>query len=642
VRYAQIFLIALLAPLTVAAFAQTRSPFIGVAEIKPGMRGYGLTVFRGSEPSRFEVSVIDVLHNFRPAQDLILVRTDHPELQKATTVAGMSGSPIYLDGRLAGAYSYGWSFGKEPVAGVTPIANMMAEIRRPIIPEIWKTIGADPRAALTQKRRGQIASASAAQGNGDSTLAVSSGAGGEAFGAAARIGAFGVLRRHAVRLGLLNPAAAPDHGQAGPRPLATPILMGGMESAAIQLLSDELSPFGLVALQAGGGGARKAASAQAAPPAFVNGGAIAVQLMRGDISATAIGTVTYVDGDRLVAFGHPMLDAGQIALPTSTARVLHVLASERQSFKIAEAVTPLGALVHDRLSTIVVDTKVVAETVPVTIRVHGVEGAPRQSWSVEVAAHRLLTPGLILAAITNALQATVSDRSDLVFTAKSRVAVARHGTTEVKDTAFTATGVTSSRALSDLRLFDLIDAAYANPFENTRVEKVEIDLGLRFGRDLVTVVDAMVAGDEVDPGKPVTLQVSLRPFEKPEYVRLFSVMIPESAAGEEIEIVLQPGHAVPIEQPKPRSLDDLIRTIQTTYPSTSLVVSLKRSARGLRMPGQVVRSLPGSALDALQLGNQSDTATPIPTYDRSVFPIGQVLTGSAQIKLTVRAVARNR
>ncbi|MCX7808725.1 MAG: peptide-methionine (R)-S-oxide reductase, partial [Deltaproteobacteria bacterium] len=105
-------------------------PIIRVDEIRPGMRGYGLTVFKGTEPERFEVEVIDVLHRFRPDQDLILIRTSHPILSDAPTVAGMSGSPIFIDGKLAGAYAYGWLFGRHPVAGVTPIENMLRELAR--------------------------------------------------------------------------------------------------------------------------------------------------------------------------------------------------------------------------------------------------------------------------------------------------------------------------------------------------------------------------------------------------------------------------------------------------------------------------------------------------------------------------------
>src|SRR6187401_1440571 len=103
-----------------------------VKDIKPGMKGYGLTVFQGTKPERFDVEVIDVLKNFRPKQDLILVKTKHPRLEITKVVAGMSGSPIYLNDKMIGAYAYGWSFGAEPVAGVTPIRLMLDELALPL------------------------------------------------------------------------------------------------------------------------------------------------------------------------------------------------------------------------------------------------------------------------------------------------------------------------------------------------------------------------------------------------------------------------------------------------------------------------------------------------------------------------------
>ncbi|MGB5314342.1 MAG: SpoIVB peptidase S55 domain-containing protein, partial [Polyangiales bacterium] len=138
-----------------AALAQSDPGFIYVDEIQPGMKGYGLSVFRGTEPERFDVEVIDVLRNFRPNQDLILIRTPHPLLDRARGVAGMSGSPIYLDGRLAGAYAYGWSYGTDPVVGVTPIANMLAELKRPVRLDMFpgaRPLRGEPRAEATPAR----------------------------------------------------------------------------------------------------------------------------------------------------------------------------------------------------------------------------------------------------------------------------------------------------------------------------------------------------------------------------------------------------------------------------------------------------------------------------------------------------------
>src|ERR1700712_4772791 len=134
-----------------AGFTQAAPHTMPISEIRPGMRGYGLSVFSGTTPERFDVEVIDVLKNFRPDQDLVLIKTPHPLLDHAGSVAGMSGSPVYLDDRLIGAYAYGWAFGKDPIAGVTPIVNMLRELDRPLAAQLPQV--ASPLPALSNARR---------------------------------------------------------------------------------------------------------------------------------------------------------------------------------------------------------------------------------------------------------------------------------------------------------------------------------------------------------------------------------------------------------------------------------------------------------------------------------------------------------
>src|SRR6185436_19254679 len=247
------------------------------------MKGYGLTVFEGTRPERFDVEVIDVLKNFRPRQDLILIKTKHPRLEVAKVVAGMSGSPIFLDNKMIGAYAYGWSFGSEPVAGVTPIDNMLEELQRPLPDQIF---------GWPLKPGGKASPAHGPQAMND----------------AGRFrGARYDLKEHAHALAQRSAPA----GAITAAPVATPLLVGGMTNGAIALTRDLLSPLGIEPLQAGGGGAQD----PSAPTRYENGGAIGVQLIRGDMSAMGLGTVTRVEGDKLVAFGHPMMEAGVTSLP---------------------------------------------------------------------------------------------------------------------------------------------------------------------------------------------------------------------------------------------------------------------------------------------------------------------------------------
>jgi hypothetical protein len=609
------------------ALSQVKQTFMDVSEIQPGMKGYGLTVFRGDTPQRFGVEVIDVLHQFRPDQDLVLVRTQHPILEQATSVAGMSGSPVYLNERLIGAYAYGWSFGKEPIVGVTPIANMLAELKRPLDPQIWRALGTQP-----------FESKPARPPHAAKTTAAMPRVRGAGPRMAPRMGpGLGIDNQLAdVTSQRVDPPELARWGQ--PLPAATPLQISGLGPGSTELLTRAFGPYGLFPVQAGvsaGGAVAK----PKAPTSFVDGGSIGVQLVRGDISVMAVGTVTHVVGRRLVAFGHPMLNAGQVALATCTARVVHVLSSMMRSFKLAEAGSPLGVLIQDRQSAIVIDQDLQPDMLPVHLRVHGLPEPARSEWNLELANNRLLTPGLLLSTISNALEASAADRTDSVLTVDARVALAGRPEERTQDVMFTQLGPTDGQALSRLHLFAMLGAAYGNPFEDVHVTGIDIDLHVRFERDLLSVVDVQLPSDVVDPGATVQLAVTLRHYDQAEHVHLVPIRIPTSAAGETLELTIEPGDEVVLDRPKPASLDDLLQAQRSSYPGTSLVVSTKLPSQGLKLRGKLVNALPGSALDMLQPTNEADRAVVFSSYERKEVPLGHAVTGSARLKINVRAEA---
>jgi hypothetical protein len=602
-----------------AAIAQSSPGFIGVDEIRPGMKGYGLTVLRGTEPERFDVEVIDVLRNFRPSQDLILVRTPHPLLDRARGVAGMSGSPVYFEGRLAGAYAYGWPYGTDPVVGVTPIASMLAELKRPVRLEMFPGAkplpGKSPRASRPSARASKHRFAGLPPFVGDR-----------------QVDALSTVRAIAQR-------QERSRGPAGMNVATTPVLLSGLTDSVAKMVADELRPLGFEATQAGSSG-----SSKGGPRHFENGGAIAVELARGDVSMVGVGTVTYVaPGDRALAFGHPMLNsAGAIGLPTATARVLHVLVSDFRSFKIAEAARPLGTLVQDRQAAIVVDPDIQAARIPVRIRVHGAEGAQKTEWNIQIASHRALTPAIAFAVITNALKSTAGDVDDVIFRARSRVGVEGHGVVALDEQGFSPMGAASPLALSQLQMFWLMEAAFANPFEISRITSVDLDLDLEFSRDVYQIADAMVAFDEVDPGQELTLYVRLRQVGSDDTMRAVKIRIPEAAAGQTLNVSISAGNKVSIERPRPASLDDLIQQATERFPATSIVVSLQMPNRGLRFEGHVVDSLPASALNSLQLVSTTEDSRPFVTKSHTEIEMPQVVTGGANLRLRVREIARDR
>ena len=600
-----------------AAIAQSTPGFIHVDEIRPGMKGYGLSVFRGTEPERFDVEVIDVLHNFRPNQDLILIRTPHPLLDRARGVAGMSGSPIYLDGRLAGAYAYGWSQGTDPVVGVTPIANMLAELKRPVRLDMFpgaKPLPNRPRAESTRRPPSKERFAGLPPFRGEHPVS-----------ALSTIRALQKQRTH-------------TQAPAGLHRATTPIMLGGLDDSVAHMLATELEPLGFVAAQSSTGGSHKGG-----PNRFEPGGAVAVELARGDISMTGVGTVTYVGPKgRTLAFGHPMMEAGTTGLPTATARVLHVLVSEFRSFKIAEAAQPVGALVQDRQAAIVIDPDIAPARIPVRVKVNGAEGAPKTEWRVEVASHRALTPMIVFGVIANAIKSTAGDVTDVIFRARSKVGIEGQGVVSLDEQGFSPMGAASPVVFSQLRMFALMEAAFANVFETSRLTSVDLELDLERSREVYQIADLSLAYDEVDPGDEITIYVRLRRVDLPDTIRAVKVRIPNAAAGRTVRVTVAAGNQVPIEQPRAGSLEDLIEQTQRRYPATSLVVALKMPTRGLRFEGHVVDSLPASALNSLQLVSSTENSRPFVTQSRTEIEMPQVVIGGANLALRVRKVARDR
>jgi len=600
-----------------AAVAQSAPGFIHVDEIRPGMTGYGLSVFRGTEPERFDVEVIDVLRNFRPDQDLILIRTPHPLLNRARGVAGMSGSPIYLDGRLAGAYAYGWSYGMDPVVGVTPIANMLAELARPVQLDMFpgaQPLPSRPRAQSTHAAPPRERLAGLPPFRGDEPVSA--------------LSTIRALRQRQSR----------TEDPVGLHRVSTPIMLGGFSDSVAQMLAKELEPLGLLATQAGTGQGDRTG-----PTHFEPGGAIAVELASGDIAITGVGTITYVaPGGKTLAFGHPMMEAGATGLPTATARVLHVLVSELRSFKIAEAARPLGTLVQDRQPAIVIEPDIAAARIPVRVKIDGAQGAPKTEWHVDVASHRILTPSIVFAVIANAIKSTAGDVEDVVFRARSEVGIEGQGVVSLDEQGYSPLGAASPAAFSQLGMFGLMEAAFANPFETSRITSVDLEIDLDFSRDVYQVAEASVAYDEVDPGEDVTIYVRLRRIDRPDVVRAVQVPIPQAAAGQTIRVLVAGGSQVPIEQPRPRSLADLVERAQRRYPATSLVVALQMPTRGLTFEGHVVNSLPASALNSLQLVSTSEDSRPFVTQSRTEIDMSKVVVGGANLTLQVREVARRQ
>jgi hypothetical protein len=594
---------------------------IGVDEIKDGMKGYGLTVFKGTEPERFDVEVVGVLKNFRPSQELILVKTPHPRLNVTKNVRGMSGSPIYLDGRLAGAYAYSWSaFQVEPVAGVTPIAPMLTELNRPIPAGFWPLEGGAPLPGQQPKKGPPPAHAS----NGMTTFDGAPGS----YDVEAH--ASQVATRLTAGLDPTRPIV----------PTATPLMLAGMSDRSMALVRKLFAPLGLDPVQAGGGGGA-GKDDPTAPKHFVNGGGVGVEMARGDVSFMGLGTVTDVQGTRLCGFGHPMMEAGTTALPTAIGRVHWIFASDQHSSKIGEAARSLGALVQDRQSAIIVDETKVAPVFPVTAEIHGAVGIPKKNWRVEVAEERFMSAGLLASVLGSIIDASVSERRDVTWKLKSKVTVRGHGSIELEDFGVATGGMPDAGDLAHAKVVRAVGEVLNNPWENTHVDKVETALTVDYTRDLWRLRGTDVLDPIVDAGQVARVRVHLVPFAGPETTKVLEVRMPEELAGKDVDIDVLPGYMAAPDLASPQSLADLLSnsTRQSLLPM-SIVLQFRTRTLSLAYKGHVAERLPSFAVDAMRPSTTDVAPEPFAAFMRSVVALDRYVEGNDRVRIKVRPILR--
>ncbi|MBI4701662.1 MAG: hypothetical protein HY744_10980 [Deltaproteobacteria bacterium] len=604
---------------TAALLAAVRidpSRYMSVAELRPGMKGYGLTVFSGTKPERFGVEILAVLRNFRPSQDLIVVRTEHPRLDVAKTVGGMSGSPVYVGDRLIGAYAYGWFFGSEPIAGVTPIHAMLDDLRRPLPP----ALAPGPAGPVPAPgRQGAVRPPRPGHRFAGDPLHYD-------------------LREHARQVAALTaPALAPPQA-AGLAPASTPVMVGGLGPRAMAFASELLGPVGLELVQAGGSGTAKPSGA---PARFVDGGVLTVQLVRGDMSAAALGTATHVIGDRVLGFGHPLLNGGIEELPTAVGAVHWIVATQSRSFKMGEPTEPVGALVSDRQASIVVDTTRTAPVIPLSLVIDGVPGAAHPRWQLEVAHDQFLAPNFIAIALGSALETTASERNDYTWRAHSRLALARYGVIELDDYGTGAGNPIGPDQVASTQLVRALGALLSNPWEPVRVERIDSEVRFELGRETLTLRGSQVLEPEIDAGESARIALSLETYRGARQRTVIEVPMDLTLAGKTVEIHLEPGYRVERVIAAPESLGDLVRNLPRQYfPAESVVASYKLGENGASFRNRVATRLPPGAADTLQSTSQSVAPALFTAQRQLAFPVRGFVVGKDTVRVKIREVLR--
>jgi hypothetical protein len=579
----------ILATFALAALAFARVPaattLMPVGEIKPGMVGVGRTVFEGSEMKDFKVHILGVLKNVQaPQRNLILARLEGGPLAETGVIAGMSGSPVYIDGRLIGAVSYSiGAFPKEPIAGITPIEEM---------------ISATADNATSARR---------ASAQGRLELPISPERLASAIRATyARVAMFADRPADVQAFGL--PAADGARMGALLRPIATPLVLSGMSASTSELVSSMFRDAGFTPMLAGGTSGDAAPSGEPLKP----GDPIGVSLLGGDAEMGATGTVTHVDGSRVYAFGHPFFNIGPVGMPMTRATVYTSLPSLMSSFKIATMGDVIGTLQQDRATAIAGTLGKGPATIPITVTLESERGGTR-TFHYSAANDQLFTPLLTYVALFNTLGSYERQFGDATFIVSGKASFDKHDDLTYED-IFTGDGTI---AAASAYVAGPITMLMGNDHEPVTLKGV--NLTIKSAEEERSATIERVWLDDVRPraGRSVALKVLTRSYRGAETISTIPIEIPSNASGQLTVMVTDGKQLNQIEQRElrrsiqPQSVEQMIKVLNQTHRNNRLYVRLLTGTPGAVVNGEALTSLPPSVLSVLEGDRSGGNFTPI-------------------------------
>jgi hypothetical protein len=545
----------------------TAQPFDILPEEKivAGMKGYGVTdMGDGKGIQRFDVEILGLLKRYAPGQDLILGRVSGIGLEKAGIIAGMSGSPIYVDGKLVGALAYGWPFSKDPICGITPIQSMLDIRHVPAAPPV------------------PIAGSAASTG--------------------ALLSAF-TSGHFMDRLDdLLKPFEAGSPGTLAALPL--PVSFGGALDPG-RLFHRMAEASNWMAVPSG----TAAAQPSREPSPLRPGSAVATQLLSGDMDLSATGTVTWVEGNSVLAFGHPFLSMGPVSMPMSQAQVLTVLPSLFRSFKFAATGPVLGSITQDRSTGILGTFGTHAPMVPITVRISS-DQIPSQVYHFEAVHNSMLTPILAAIAIDNVLTTLEKRSGERTLVWKS--AIRTPGRNVHWDSVFSGLNA-REEAVASLAL--LTNYLMANEFHDLTILGVDVEIAHSDRLKGARIVHVEAQKERVHAGDEVPIWVDVVDFRGSSRRVVLDLKVPRDTPPGPLTVFVGDGSAataydLALVPPDPQSLDQVLDFLARVRPPNSLNLLAYRSAPGAVVAGDALQALPPSVATILRDRGPGEASTP--------------------------------
>ncbi len=601
--------LSVLATAAVAGLAQTPAPdpapalilppappavtkFFPLSEIRRGQQGVAYTVFQGTTPEPMAVEILGVLHNaIGPRQDMILARLEGAKPEYTGVVAGMSGSPVYIDGRLVGALAFRiGQFSKEPIAGITPIQQMLGV----------EDAGSRPGVELA--------------------------------GAAVMSTAFDKSAASAV--------ASPDAAAPLIQPMDTPLVFSGFSPAALQLWKDH-APAGLVPVQGIGG----SESDEKQPEPLIPGSAVSAVLVRGDLDVAATCTVTYVDPAKLLACGHPITQFGPVSMPMTKADVVATLASPLDSFKIINTTETVGSITEDRQSAIMGEFGKPARMIPVTLHVSGDgDGLPEHGSVLhfDVIDQPQVTPMAVMVAVYQGLMQQNGYSALTTYRVQGAVKLSGYPTVKL-DSLVAPTDTSPANLLAALALGERFTKLYDNAARRTPIESVDLEVDAIPRRLTAEIESAQASKVEVHAGDVVTVEATIRPWHGDARNVRVPVTLPANLPDGPVRLLVSDGSTLdrllqpPQFNAQPLDMAATIAQLNSMHPSDRLYVTLLAPEAQAAVDGHTLSAIPLSMANALEplkenkgMALNGESAMPIAS-----LPMDAVLSGQQLVTLQV-------
>lgn len=579
-------------------------------QIKPGMKGIAWTVFQGFQPEQVPVEILGVAKNmWGPREDIIIAKLTGPA-SRTNVAGGMSGSPVYIDGKLVGAISLRLSvFSPDAICGITPI-NLMLEVN-----DFDKTRPADRRTP------GDILTAK------DAKTSMS---------------------------GLLPGGLLPEG--AVMTPIATPITMSGFTDEAVKAFSPIFQQLGLTVMQGGaaggsttGGGTRDAARpAKGWQSALQPGESIAAVLVSGDMSMNGAGTVTYNDGKRVLAFGHPMFNLGPVEMPLAKEEIITTLASAYTPTKMGNSSDVVGALRQDRHSAIAGELGATAEMIPVTMHVKSFDESnnvrKQKDFHFSVFVDQKWTPYLMTATLFNSISNLNDFSEEATYRLRGQMQVDGQHRIDISTMQAPAGSMVPTPMLLAGWWGDKFNRLFLNSTKLPKLDAVDVSVDLLPERRIAQIESAWIADSKVTPGTDVPVKVFLKPYKGERLERTIDVHIPAGFTRGEHQILFSDAETLSRFQNIASSLnriDDVPQTVAMLNHergNNRLYVSLIESQPTVYSDEKVLPSLPASVLNVMQSGratNHQFVSAPESAHEQTSVPFDVVVTGNYSLKVSV-------